>query len=109
MKFMKWQSQILKGSLEFIILLVLEKNECYGYELIKKIKSLIDIEASEGTVYPILNRLKNLGLVTSRWEHRETGVPRKYYSITDQGKKMLTEMKTFWMKFTDSINNLMEK
>lgn len=104
----KWQSQIRKGTLEFIILLTLRKEEFYGYELIKQIKSTIEIDTSEGTIYPILTRLKNLGFVTTRWDNPENGMPRKYYRLTDQGLRMLSLMTTEWRSYSGSINKLIE-
>lgn len=104
----KWQSQIRKGTLEFIILLTLRKEEFYGYELIKKIKSTVEIETSEGTIYPILTRLKTLGYVTTRWDNPESGMPRKYYKITNEGNKMLSVMTAEWKSYSGSINRLIE-
>jgi len=104
----KWQSQIRKGTLEFIVLLVLQKEEFYGYELIKKIKMSLNMDTSEGTIYPILTRLKKEDLVSNRWEHAESGMPRKYYQITEKGKKSLVAMKKEWSEFALSIQKLME-
>jgi len=103
----KWHSQIRKGTLEFIILLILQKNEFYGYELIKQIKMTLDLETSEGTIYPILTRLKKAELVSDRWEHSDTGMPRKYYSITKKGIESLDLMKSEWTDFVSSIQKLM--
>jgi len=108
MKLEKWQSQIRKGTLEFIILLVLNKREYYGYELIKQIRDTLDMETSEGTIYPILTRLKKAALVTSRWEHQDSGMPRKYYQITPKGATTLRDMQSEWVHFTGSIQKLLE-
>ena len=104
----KWQSQIRKGTLEFIILLVLKKEEFYGYELIKKIKMSLNMETSEGTIYPILTRLKKVDLVGTRWEHPDSGMPRKYYQITQKGVQTVDEMRKEWTQFAGSIQSLME-
>lgn len=104
----KWQSQIRKGTLEFIILLVLKKEEFYGYELIKKIKMSLNMETSEGTIYPILTRLKKASLVNTRWEHPDSGMPRKYYQITQRGVQTVDEMRKEWTQFAGSIQSLME-
>ncbi len=103
----KWKSQVRKGVLEFVILLVLQKKEYYGYELIKQIKELTEIDVSEGTIYPLLNRLKNAELISSKWVEFETGVPRKYYTITDAGKDAVKNMKESWMNLNFSIQKLM--
>jgi len=103
----KWHSQLRKGTLEFMILLILKKNDFYGYELLKQIRRTLDLETSEGTIYPILTRLKKSGLVSDRWEHPETGIPRKYYSITQKGNETLDSMKSEWQDFAKSIEKLM--
>ncbi len=102
----KWQSQVKKGTLSFIVLLVLKENELYGYELIEKIKKLTNIEIAEGTLYPLMNRLKTDNLLESRWIEQETGIPRKYYYLTTLGKKTLDEMKTQWSELQTAINKI---
>jgi PadR family transcriptional regulator PadR len=64
---------------------------------------------SEGTIYPLLNRLKNQHLISSKWVELETGTPRKYYQITEKGKKVLAEMIQFWHQFNSSINLFLEE
>ena len=105
----KWESQVRKGMLDFIILLCLERKEYYGYEMIKTIKETAEMNLSEGTIYPLLNRLKNEELISSRWVEMPTGIPRKYYQITDKGKKALVEMKNSWKQFNASLQSLMEE
>ncbi len=103
-----WESQVRKGMLDFIILLCLRKREYYGYELIRTIKAASELEISEGTIYPLLNRLKKEDLVTSRWEEKESGIPRKYYGITAKGRAALVDAKESWLKFNTSLARLME-
>ena len=105
----KWESQLRKGILEFIILLFLKDKEYYGYELINEIKKFTSMTISEGTIYPLLNRLKKEGLITSSWVEMETGVPRKYYTITEEGKNVLEEMKDVWLPVNFSLQKLMVK
>lgn len=107
-KIVKWESQVRKGMLDFIILVCLAKKEFYGYELIKTIKDKAEINVSEGTIYPLLNRLKKDRLITSRWVEMETGIPRKYYRITDKGDSILSGMKEVWKQFSLSIDLLTE-
>ncbi len=83
----RWQSQIKKGLFEYIIMLLLQKKERYGYELISEIKKLADMDIAEGTIYPLLSRLKKEKLVESRWVEMDEGVPRKYYQITELGNE----------------------
>ena len=91
----KWKSQVKKGTLAFIVLNVLRSNEFYGYELIEQVRKNTTIEIAEGTLYPLLNRLKKENLVTSKWVEQESGIPRKYYTLTPTGEETLKQMKIF--------------
>jgi len=102
----KWKSQVKKGVLEFIILLLLSRNELYGYELLDNIKSTTGYEVAEGTIYPLLNRLKADNLIDSYWVEMESGVPRKYYKMTKTGNTVLGEMKKYWFELNANINKL---
>jgi PadR family transcriptional regulator PadR len=104
----KWESQVRKGMLDFIVLLCLEKQEYYGYELVRATKTTAELDISEGTIYPLLNRLKNEGLITSRWVEMEAGIPRKYYRLTAKGRSLLPEMKASWQQLGVSLHRLME-
>lgn len=103
----KWKSQIKKGTLSFIVLNAISKKELYGYELIEIIKKTTAIEIAEGTLYPLMNRLKKEGLASSKWVEQESGIPRKYYVLTEDGKSTLRNMKTYWIELEISIKNLM--
>ena len=92
----RWIPQFKKGLLEFIILLKLQQGRTYGYELAVEIMKLTSIEMAEGTLYPLLNRLKRDGLVTTTWQTSEVGTPRKYYQLTDLGRETLDKMTEFW-------------
>lgn len=102
----KWQSQVKKGTLSFIVLLVLQQKKLYGYELIEEIKTLTNIEIAEGTLYPLMNRLKTDKLLESKWIEQETGIPRKYYSLTNTGRQTLGEMKKHWIDLQNLMNKL---
>lgn len=102
----KWISQVKKGTLTFIILSVLKDKEFYGYELIEEVKKHTDIEIAEGTLYPLMNRLKLEELVSSNWVEQESGIPRKYYSITNTGNETLMEMKKYWSNLENSIKKI---
>ncbi|WP_299617575.1 PadR family transcriptional regulator [uncultured Tenacibaculum sp.] len=103
---LKWQSQVKKGTLAFILLNVLRDNEFYGYELIEQVKKYTTIEIAEGTLYPLMNRLKKEGLVTSKWVEQESGIPRKYYQLTTIGTETLDEMISYWQSLETSIKKL---
>tara|TARA_R110002020_G_scaffold170779_5_gene360689 strand:- start:352 stop:687 length:336 start_codon:yes stop_codon:yes gene_type:complete len=102
----KWKSQVKKGTLAFIALNVLKDNEFYGFELIEQVKKHTKIEIAEGTFYPIMNRLKKEGLVTSKWVEQESGIPRKYYTLTPTGEETLLQMRIFWFDLEKSIKDI---
>ena len=103
----KWISQLKKGTLSFIILNILSKGkEHYGYDLINEIKKLTDIDIAEGTLYPLLVRLKNENLVQYHWVEQESGIPRKYYKITKEGKSTFQEIKSYWENLHVTINSI---
>jgi len=102
----KWKSQVKKGTLAFIVLNVLNDNEYYGYELIEEVKQHTSIEIAEGTLYPLLNRLKKEELVEAKWVEQESGIPRKYYNLTKTGKATLKDMQIYWFDLEKSIKKI---
>ena len=104
----KWKSQVKKGVLEFIILILLSKKELYGYELLDNLKESTGYEVAEGTIYPLLNRLKADNLIDSYWVEMESGVPRKYYKMTKTGNTVLDEMKKHWFALNSNINKIIK-
>ena len=101
-----WKAQVKKGILSFIVLKILTAKEYYGYELISEVKQLSHYDIAEGTLYPLLDRLKREDLVTSEWIMQTTGLPRKYYYITEKGKTTLAEMNEHWTLITTNINRI---
>ncbi|WP_313385741.1 PadR family transcriptional regulator [Chishuiella sp.] len=103
----KWISQLKKGTLSYIVLNILsDGKEYYGYELITGIKELTSIDIAEGTLYPLLVRLKNEELVDFSWKEQKSGIPRKYYTITKEGKSTFLAMKDYWIDLNNTINKL---
>ena len=102
----KWKSQVKKGTLTFIVLNVLRNNEFYGYEFIEEIKKRTTIEIAEGTFYPLMNRLKKEDLVSSKWVEQESGIPRKYYILTETGEETLKQMQSYWNDLATSIKKI---
>ncbi len=102
----KWKSQVKKGTLAFIILNVLKDNKFYGYELIEEVRKFTSIEIAEGTLYPLMNRLKKEELVVSEWVEQNSGIPRKYYSLTTIGEETLIEMTSYWSELEKAINKI---
>ncbi|WP_130734724.1 PadR family transcriptional regulator [Flavobacterium sp. J27] len=105
----KWQSQVKKGTLSFIILNILKRKQFYGYELIDQVKKITKIEMAEGTIYPLMNRLEKQGLISSKWVEKDSGVPRKYCELTNAGKQSLEEMNLYWEQLAFSITILQNK
>ncbi len=105
----KWESQVKKGTLEYIILLCLSRRSFYGYELIVEIKSLLSFDIAEGTIYPLLNRLKKEECISSEWVEMEAGIPRKYYKLTSEGELRLGEMEEYWINLSSAIQKLMKR
>ncbi len=95
MKIENTKAQMRKGVLEYCILSILKSGEAYPSEIIEKLKAgkLIVVE---GTLYPLLTRLKNAGLLSYRWEESKSGPPRKYYQLTEIGDEFLKELETTW-------------
>lgn len=99
------QAQMRKGILEYCILLIIAGEDSYVQDIINKLKTS-KMLVVEGTIYPLLTRLKNMGLLSYRWEESTQGPPRKYYSITETGKVFLQELETSWNELTAAIENL---
>ena len=100
------KAQMRKGILEFCILLVIKKEKIYASDILKKLKK-VDLLVVEGTLYPLLSRLKNSGLLKYDWEESKVGPPRKYYSLTDKGRETLNHLSKIWGKFHCSICHLL--
>jgi Predicted transcriptional regulators len=94
-----------KGVLEYCILSILNKQESYASSIIDELKKA-NMIVVEGTLYPLLIRQKNQGLLTYRWEESTQGPPRKYYMITDKGRSQLHDMDSAWNEIVESIDKL---
>lgn len=99
------QAQMRKGVLEFCILSTLSKGDAYPTEIIEKMKDA-KLMVVEGTLYPLLTRLKNMGLLSYRWEESPSGPPRKYYKLTPVGKQFLKELESTWSELVESVNKI---
>jgi len=99
----KWESQVKKGILSLVVLNILSKGEFYGYELVEEIRKYTKIDVAEGTLYPLLIRLKEDNMVSSKWVEQESGIPRKYYMLTNDGIENLEEMRKYWEDLSTSI------
>lgn len=103
----KWEVQLRKGCLELAILAALWEGRRYGLEILRRLESDSDLIVSEGTVYPLLSRLKAMGLLRSEWVESDAGHPRKYYALTPAGKRRALEMAGIWARFSSSMSQLL--
>ena len=94
--FENWSTQLRKGMLELCILNAMRGERLYGYDIVRQLREIEGLVISEGTVYPILSRLKREGLVRTDIEESKEGPARKYYQLTDSGQKMLAVMNGYW-------------
>ena len=108
MKIENAKAQMRKGVLEYCILTILALNDCYASDIIKKLKES-ELIVVEGTLYPLLTRQKNAGLLSYRWEESTQGPPRKYYALTELGKTFLKEMDTSWEDLVTAVNSIKEQ
>ncbi|GAA0880040.1 PadR family transcriptional regulator [Algoriphagus jejuensis] len=102
------QIQMRKGLLEFCVLHIISRGEVYTSDLIDEL-TLAQMIVVEGTLYPLLNRLKSAELVTYRWVESEAGPPRKYYSITEEGKNFLLTLSDTWASLVNSTQEITSK
>lgn len=102
------KAQMRKGILEYCILLILSKQDAYASDLINLLKES-QLIVVEGTLYPLLTRQKNAGLLSYRWEESTMGPPRKYYSITETGRRFLAELDQSWTDLITAVNELKTK
>ncbi len=97
-----------KGVLEFCILQLLKQEEMYPSDIISALKES-KLIVVEGTLYPLLTRLKNAGILDYRWEESKTGPPRKYYKLTELGEKFLIELRETWTELNNAVNRTIRK
>ncbi len=102
------KAQMRKGVLELCILNLLELKDAYASDIIDHLKSA-EMIVVEGTLYPLLTRLKNAGLLTYRWEESSSGPPRKYYSLTDKGRNARSELQDSWETLVSAVSKTSQK
>jgi len=99
------KAQMRKGVLEYCILTVLSQQDCYASDIINRLKEA-KLIVVEGTLYPLLTRQKNAGLLSYRWEESQQGPPRKYYRLTDKGKDFLGELDLSWEELVNAVKSI---
>ncbi len=105
MKIENTKAQMRKGVLEYCILSILKDGEAYTSDILETLKDA-KMLVVEGTIYPLLTRLKNAGLLAYRWEESTSGPPRKYYALTETGKLFLNELNTTWSELQQAVKKV---
>lgn len=107
---MVFNKELLRGTLELIVLYLISTGDTYGYALAAKVSELSEghIELKEGTLYPVLYRLENEGMIESFWATQERGVPRKYYRITEKGQGRLGALREEWLAFVKCVAKILD-
>lgn len=101
----KLLTQMRRGTLEFCVLALLREEERYAFDLVKTLGESDGMVTSEGTIYPLLSRLRRDGLVTTTWEESPSGPPRRYYRLTPKGDKALAGFIDEWRRFRDAVDH----
>jgi len=104
----QWISQFRKGFIEFCIMAVLRDQEAYGYQIVERLGHVAGMEVTESTVYPVLARLARDRYVTTRTVPSSSGPARRYYRLSEHGRKRLQEMIRHWQSIQDSVNQLIQ-
>jgi PadR family transcriptional regulator PadR len=102
------QSQMRKGILEFCILSIIRRGEAYPSDIVEEMKAA-NLYILEGTLYPLLSRLKNADMLTYRWVESNSGPPRKYFSLTEKGENFYKELEQTWQELSNGVNALTNK
>ncbi|HEY3929312.1 MAG TPA: PadR family transcriptional regulator [Candidatus Koribacter sp.] len=102
----RWEAQLRKGALEMAILATLWSGKAYGLEIIRTLEDRSQLVLAEGTIYPILSRLKEDEFLTSEWVEADAGHPRKYYALTKTGRDRLHKMAEAWVDFSRNLSRL---
>ena len=100
-------SQLRRGTVEYCVLALLRDGERYGFELVRELSAVDGLVTSEGTIYPLLTRLRKDELVTTFWQESESGPPRRYYRLTDAGHAALADFTSEWARFRDSVDAIL--
>ena len=102
-------AQMRKGTLQYCVLALLADEERYGFDLVRSLAETDGMVTSEGTIYPLLSRLRRDGLVETTWRESTSGPPRRYYSLTAAGRAALAAFKDEWGRFRDAVDHYVER
>jgi PadR family transcriptional regulator, regulatory protein PadR len=103
----RWETQLRKGGLTLAVLASLWEGRLYGLDILRRLQSSADLTVSEGAIYPLLNRLRGEGLIASEWVEAEAGHPRKYYALTEAGRRRVRDLATVWTRFAGGLEVLL--
>ena len=102
-------AQMRRGTLQYCVLALLAEDERYGFDLVRGLAETDGMVTSEGTIYPLLSRLRRDGLVESSWQESPAGPPRRYYRLTDAGRAALEAFRLEWRRFRDAVDHFVER
>jgi PadR family transcriptional regulator PadR len=102
-------TQMRRGTLQYCVLALLDEEERYGFDLVRALADVDGMVTSEGTIYPLLSRLRRDGLVESSWQESPTGPPRRYYRLTESGRTALEGFRREWSRFRDAVDQFVER
>jgi PadR family transcriptional regulator PadR len=102
-------AQMRRGTLQYCVLSLLADEERYGFDLVRGLAEMDGMVTSEGTIYPLLSRLRRDGLVESSWQESPTGPPRRYYRLTAAGRAALEAFRLEWRRFRDAVDHFVER
>ena len=102
-------SQLRRGVLEHCVLALLDREALYGFDLVRRLAEIEGLVVSEGTIYPLLSRMRREGHVTTTWSESEAGPPRRYYTLTPAGRQALRTFTQEWVTFRNSVDRLLLK
>jgi PadR family transcriptional regulator, regulatory protein PadR len=99
-------AQLRRGALEYCVLALLEGGERYGFDLVRELAEVDGMVTTEGTIYPMLARLRRDGAVETTWRESPAGPPRRYYTLTPSGRQALKQFREEWVRFRDGVNRV---
>jgi PadR family transcriptional regulator len=99
-------TSLRRGTLEFCVLAMVEREDIYGTEIVRRLGEERSLATTEGTIYPLLSRLRRVGWLDSKWSESPAGPPRRYYSLTDGGRAALESFRTEWTSFRQTVDRL---
>jgi PadR family transcriptional regulator, regulatory protein PadR len=102
-------SQLRRGTVEYCVLALLAGGARYGFELVRELAAVDGLVTSEGTIYPLLTRLRKDELVTTFWRESDSGPPRRYYRLTEAGRAALADFTNEWSRFRDSVDTILTR